>query len=68
MYAIGRKSANRSAHLEASLSGDKHVSCKLKQAQSLFAEIDDEIASSVDLGGSTAYRTKCRLERNLDGR
>jgi transposase len=58
-------------HLRALLSGGKHAARKLKRAQILLAAdagvSDDDIATSVGIGGSTVYRTKRRfVEGNLD--
>jgi transposase len=51
--------------LTALLSGGKHAARKLKRAQILLAAdagaSDEEIATSVGVGGSTVYRTKRRL-------
>src|SRR6266496_578560 len=48
--------------LKALLSGGKHAARKLKRAQILLAAdagaSDDDIATSVGVGGSTVYRTK----------
>jgi transposase len=57
--------------LGALLSGGKHAARKLKRAQILLAadaEVgDEEIATSVGVGGSTVYRTKQRfVEGNLE--
>ena len=57
--------------LRALLSGGKHASRKLKRAQILLAAdagaSDEEIATSVGVGGSTVYRTKRRfVEGNLE--
>ena len=53
------------AELTALLSGGKHAARKLKRAQILLAADaganDDEIATSVGVGGSTVYRTKRRF-------
>jgi len=53
------------AELTALLSGGKHAARKLKRAQILLAAdagaSDDEIATSVGVGGSTVYRTKRRF-------
>jgi transposase len=53
------------AELTALLSGGKHAARKLKRAQILLAAdagaSDDEIATSVSVGGSTVYRTKRRF-------
>lgn len=56
--------------LGALLSGGKHPARKLKRAQILLAAdagvSDDDIATSVGIGGSTVYRTKRRfVEGNL---
>uniref|UniRef100_UPI001FDAB6B2 IS630 family transposase n=1 Tax=Bradyrhizobium sp. Cp5.3 TaxID=443598 RepID=UPI001FDAB6B2 len=57
--------------LKMLLSGGKHASRKLKRAQILLAADagarDEEIATSVGVGGSTVYRTKRRfVEGNLE--
>ena len=53
------------AELTALLSGGKHAARKLKRAQILLAAdagaSDDDIATSVGVGGSTVYRTKQRF-------
>ena len=53
------------AELTALLSGGKHAARKLKRAQILLAAdagaSDDNIATSVGVGGSTVYRTKQRF-------
>jgi transposase len=53
------------AELTALLSGGKHAARKLKRAQILLAAdagaSDDDIATSVTVGGSTVYRTKQRF-------
>jgi len=53
------------AELTALLSGGKHAVRKLKRAQILLAAdagaSDDDIATSVGVGGSTVYRTKQRF-------
>src|SRR6202049_3877841 len=53
------------AELTALLSGGKHAVRKLKRAQILLAADtgvgDEEIATSVGVGGSTVYRTKRRF-------
>jgi transposase len=59
------------AELTALLSGGKHAARKLKRAQILLAAdagaSDDDIATSVGVGGSTVYRTKQRFVRgNLE--
>ena len=58
--------------LTALLSGGRHAARKLKRAQILLAAdagtIDEEIAASVRVSGSTIYRTKRRfVEANLEG-
>ena len=57
--------------LGAFLSGGKHPARKLKRAQILLATdagvSDEDIATSVGVGGSTVYRTKRRfVEGNLE--
>src|SRR5437660_5118235 len=51
--------------LRGLLSGGKHAARKLKRAQILLAADagagDEEIATSVAVGGSTVYRTKRRF-------
>src|SRR5207245_4303114 len=51
--------------LKALLSGGRHAARKLKRAQILLAADagagDEEIASSVGVGGSTVYRTRRRF-------
>ena len=59
------------AELTALLSAGKHAARKLKRAQILLAAdagvSDDDIATSVGVGGSTVYRTKRRfVEGNLE--
>ena len=53
------------AELTALLSGGKHAARKLKRAQILLAADagagDEDIATSVGVGGSTVYRTKRRF-------
>jgi len=53
------------AELTALLSGGRHAARKLKRAQILLAAdagaSDDDIATSVGVGGSTVYRTKQRF-------
>jgi transposase len=53
------------AELTALLSGGKHAARKLKRAQILLAAdagaSDEQIATSVGVGGSTIYRTKRRF-------
>ncbi len=65
MYVIGSSSAKPSARLVALLSGGRHAARKLKRAQILLAAdagaSDDDIATSVGVGGSTVYRTKQRF-------
>ena len=65
MYVIGSSSAKPSAELTALLSGGRHAARKLKRAQILLAAdagaSDDDIATSVGVGGSTVYRTKQRF-------
>ena len=61
----GRTEPSRAQRTHALLSGGKHAARKLKRAQILLAAdagvSDDEIASSVGVGGSTVYRTKRRF-------
>ena len=57
--------------LEMLLSGGKHAARKLKRAQILLAAdagvSDEDIATSIGVGGSTVYRTKRRfVEGNLE--
>jgi len=63
-YRIDLSQAERGA-LTALLSGGKHAARKLKRAQILLAAdagaSDEEIATSVGVGGSTVYRTKRRF-------
>jgi transposase len=58
-------SQNERAELRTLLSGGKHAARKLKRAQILLAAdagaSDDDIATSVGVGGSTVYRTKQRF-------
>jgi len=59
------------AEITALLSAGKHAARKLKRAQILLAAdagaSDDDIATSVGIGGSTVYRTKRRfVEGNLE--
>src|SRR5947199_5655074 len=67
MYVIGSNSAKPSARTELTmlLSGGKHAARRLKRAQILLAADaganDDDIATSVGVGGSTVYRTKQRF-------
>ena len=68
-YRVDLSQAER-RELAALLSGGKHAVRKLKRAQILLAAdagvSDDEIATSVAVGGSTVYRTKRRfVEGNL---
>src|SRR3979490_2906664 len=58
--------------LLALLSGGKHPTRKLKRAQILLAAdagvSDEDIVTSIGVGGSTVYRTKRRfVEGNLEG-
>ena len=69
-YRVDLNEAER-AQLAALLSGGKHAARKLKRAQILLAAdagiADEDIASSVSVGGSTVYRTKRRfVEGNLE--
>ena len=69
-YRVELNEAER-AQLTALLSGGKHAARKLKRAQILLAADagvgDEEIATSVAVGGSTVYRTKRRfVEGNLE--
>jgi len=63
-YRVELSQAER-AQLGALLSGGKQAARKLKRAQILLAAdagvIDEEIARSVGVGGSTVYRTKRRF-------
>ena len=63
-YRVELSQAERD-ELTALLSGGKHAARKLKRAQILLAAdagaSDEEIASSVGVGGSTVYRTKRRF-------
>ena len=63
-YRVGLSQAERE-QLRALLSGGKHAVRKLKRAQILLAAdagaSDEEIATSVGVGGSTVYRTKRRF-------
>ena len=63
-YRVELSQAERS-ELTALLSGGKHAARKLKRAQILLAAdagaSDEEIATSVGVGGSTVYRTKRRF-------
>jgi len=69
-YRVELNEAER-AQLAALLGGGKHAARKLKRAQILMAAAagiaDEDIASSVSVGGSTVYRTKRRfVEGNLE--
>jgi transposase len=69
-YRVELSQAER-AQLTALLSGGRHGARKLKRAQILLAADagvgDDDIATSVAVGGSTVYRTKRRfVEGNLE--
>lgn len=69
-YRVELSQAER-GELTALLSGGKHAARKLKRAQILLAADagagDEEIATSVGVGGSTVYRTKRRfVVGNLD--
>ena len=72
MYAIvSSLTQDERDELDALLSGGKHAARKLKRAQILLAADagvgDEEIATSVGVGGSTVYRTKRRfVEGNLE--
>jgi transposase len=63
-YRVELSQAER-GELTALLSGGKHSARKLKRAQILLAADagvgDEEIATSVGVGGSTVYRTKRRF-------
>jgi transposase len=63
-YRVELSQAER-AELTTLLSGGKHAARKLKRAQILLAAdagaSDDDIATSVGVGGSTVYRTKQRF-------
>src|SRR5712675_872835 len=63
-YRVELSQAER-AELEMLLSGGKHAARKLKRAQILLAAdagaCDEEIASSIGVGGSTVYRIKRRF-------
>jgi transposase len=70
-YRVELSQAER-GELSALLSGGKHSARKLKRAQILLATDagagDEDIATSVGVGGSTVYRTKRRfVEGNLEG-
>ena len=69
-YQVELNQAERS-ELAALLSGGKHAARKLQRAQILLAAdagaSDENIATSVGVGGSTVYRTKRRfVEGNLE--
>jgi hypothetical protein len=69
-YRVELNQAERS-ELTALLSGGKHAARKLKRAQILLAAdagaSDENIVTSVGVGGSTVYRTKrCFVEGNLE--
>lgn len=69
-YRVDLNEAERT-QLTALLSGGRHAVRKLKRAQILMAAdagiADEDIASSVLVGGSTVYRTKRRfVEGNLE--
>jgi Homeodomain-like domain-containing protein len=69
-YRVELSQAERD-ELKAVLSGGKHAVRKVKRAQILLAAdtgaSDEEIATSVGVGGSTVYRTKRRfVVGNLD--
>jgi transposase len=69
-YRVELSQAERD-ELQALLSGGKHAVRKIKRAQVLLAAdagaSDEEIATSVGVGGSTVYRTKRRFVLgNLD--
>ncbi len=63
-YRVELSQAERE-QLRALLSGGKHAARKMKRAQILLAAdagaSDEEIATSVAVGGSTVYRTKRRF-------
>ena len=70
-YRVELDQAER-IELTGLLSGGKHAARKLKRAQILLAADvgvrDEDIATSVGVGGSTVYRTKRRfVEGNLAG-
>ena len=70
-YRVELDQAER-IELTGLLSGGKHAARKLKRAQILLAADvgvrDEDIATSVGVGGSTVYRTKRRfVEGNLEG-
>ena len=69
-YRVKLGQAERS-ELTVLLSGGKHSARKLKRAQILLAAdagvSDEDIATSVGVGGSRVYRTKRRfVEGNLE--
>jgi transposase len=69
-YRVELSQAER-GELTTLLSGGKHAARKLKRAQILLAAdagtSDDDIATSIGVGGSTVYRTKRRfVEGNLE--
>src|ERR1700688_280835 len=63
-YRVELSQAERD-ELKALLSGGKHAVRKVKRAQILLAAdagaSDEEIATSLGVGGSTVYRTKRRF-------
>jgi hypothetical protein len=68
-YRVELSEAER-GELQAMLGGGKHAARKLKRAQILLAAdagvLDETIARSLAVGGSTVYRTKRRfVEGNL---
>ena len=69
-YQVELNQAERS-ELAALLSGGKHAARKLKRAQILLAAdagaSDENIATSVGVGGSTVYRTKRRFVEGNSG-
>src|SRR3712207_9463968 len=70
-YRVELSEAER-GELQAMLRGGKHAARKLKRAQILLAAdagvLDETIARSLAVGGSTVYRTKRRfVEGNLAG-
>src|SRR3979409_1309087 len=70
-YRVELSQAER-GELTTLLSGGKHAARKLKRAQILLAAdagtSDEDIATSIGVGGSTVYRTKRRfVEGNLEG-
>ena len=71
-YRLELSQAER-GELTAMLSGGKHAARNLKRAQILLATdagvSDEDIASTLAVGGSAVYRTKRRfVEANLEGR